>query len=63
MPVGKSGHLKFAGKPKKGKKGAAVKGAGKMPFGATKAPGARKAQPAMKKAGMPKPKKARKKKQ
>lgn len=59
MPVGKTARVKFGGKPKaRGrKKSASKKGAAKkMPFGATKAPGARKTQPAMKKAmrgGMP----------
>jgi hypothetical protein len=57
--------VKFGGK--KGGMKKAVKGKGKakkMPFGATKAPGARKSQPAMKKAmgGKMAMKKSRKKK-
>ena len=52
MPVGKTAHIKFGGKARKGgrKAMAAKAGAKKMPFGATKAPGARKTQPMMKKA-------------
>jgi hypothetical protein len=43
--------VKFGGKGRGRKKTAGAKGgAKKMPFGATKAPGARKTQPAMKKA-------------
>lgn len=43
---GKKGGMKKASMKKSARKG----GAGKMPFGATKAPAARKGQPSMKKA-------------
>jgi hypothetical protein len=67
-PGGKTARgVKFAGKggrKKTARKVGASKGAAKkMPFGATKAPGARKSQPAQKKAmGATKPRKSRKKK-
>lgn len=57
--------VKFGGKKGSTKKASAKKGAaGKMPFGAAKAPGARKTQPAQKKAmgGKMTMKKSRKKK-
>lgn len=57
--------VKLTGKASGRKKSSAKKGAKKMPFAATKAPGARKAQPAQKRAmrgGMPGMKKGRKKK-